>query len=231
MNCLPKIALPRVACALACLALGASLGCGPRSFEEADDLYAFVHSDDYAMVERAERGGYRFTARYLPPDAMMVNHYRLYERDRARVMADTSLGDAERAESLRSLGEEIDAIRSRYAKSASFQLTIEPTDGSDLVYRRLGVGDYEGWLQTLLFGLHDRLVLRAGAVDVTPSGYNMERTYGMTPSRTFLVSFPKADLPLERGGEVDFAIEEFGLGTGSVTFRFEKLSGEVRYEL
>ena len=111
-----------------------SSGCAPRAFEDAEALYAFVNSEEYAAVVHEERGGFRFTARYLPPDAMMVNHYRAYEEQCERVIADRSLSELDRTRSLNRLRREVERVRSGYEETWSFQLTIEPLNGRDLVY-------------------------------------------------------------------------------------------------
>ena len=193
-----------------------------------------MNSEEYAAVVHEERGGFRFTARYLPPDAMMVNHYRAYEEQCERVIADRSLSELDRTRSLNRLRREVERVRSGYEETWSFQLTIEPLHGRDLVYEFEGaalIGGYESWLQTLMFGLQAHLVLSNKTGTAPPMGYHMDRTFGTVQSRTFLISFARTG-ELEKFEEgAELVVGEFGLGTGSVTFRFEQLSDTVEYLL
>ena len=208
----------------------------PVVFYSADALYDHVYSSDEGLAVRVEQGGMRFTARYFPPEALLVNDARRAERLRDQLAADTTLDARVRTARIDSLARHLETRRAAYAETVSFTITIGAADGADLVYSRLrreGYARYGVWLERLLFGLEEHLTLEVGDVEVPCSGYVMERNYGMAPARTFLVSFPARydGLDLRAAAPATLVLDEFGLGTGSVALRFSRLDADLRYAL
>ena len=208
----------------------------PVVFYEADALYEHVYGEAWKHSVEIEQGGVTFSARFLPPGAMLINDARRTERQRDRLRADTTLSTETRAASIDSLARQLGTRRAAYAGTVSFALTIGAASGDDLVYGRLrreGYVRYGTWLERLLFGLEEHLVFEVGDLEVPCSGYVMERNYGMAPSRTFLVSFPATydGLELRRAGSATLVLEEFGLGTGNVALRFPRLDTDLQYAL
>ena len=103
-------------------------------------------------------------------------------------------------------------------------LQIASTEpNQDLVFNQLSGGrePYANWLNKLLFGLDKHIELNSGKVKEVPlSQYMMERNFGMTPGRTFLLAFPRywegEDLLDKDHDFLEVSIEEFGLHTGTV---------------
>lgn len=229
MTFIPEIPLRWVGTTLLAVITVGSVGCGPQTFHDADALYVYVYSEDYPAKATASREGVTAIARYLPTSAVMVNDYRAAERMATEIRADSSLNDAQRAQRIESLARSLQEKASAYDELVYFNVTLGLQSGEDIVYAKLqrqGFRSYSAWLETLLFGIEEHLVLREGALELEPSGYLLDRTYGMSPTRTLLVSFPRAQL---QNGRVELRLAEFGLGTGTLTFSLDVRRNDVTY--
>jgi hypothetical protein len=68
----------------------------------------------------------------------------------------------------------------------------DPTFANDVVYGRLsGYASYAEAQQAYASGLQERIWLEADGRKIPLAGYQMENSYGMSPARTFLLSFPE----------------------------------------
>ncbi|MEL6706095.1 MAG: hypothetical protein AAF089_02070 [Bacteroidota bacterium] len=207
------------------------VGCGPKVFEDADALYAYVYSDKYPSKDVVNREGVTVVARYLPTNAVMVNDYRAAERQAVEIRSDASLTESERTQRIEALERSLRTTAAAFDQSVYFNVTLGFDSGEDIVYSKLqrrGYGSYSAWLETLLFGIEEQLSLRNGPLELEPTGYLLDRMYGMTPTRSFLVSFPKAGLDQST---VQLCLGEIGLGTGTLTFDFDIATQPVQYRL
>ena len=97
-----------------------------------------------------------------------------------------------------------------------------------------GYRAYSQWLQKLMFALQESIYLQTPTMDEVPLGmYHMERTFGLRKSRTFLLVFP-AEINGQNLLDADndwlkLHVEEFGLGTGQLTFTFELPFEDVQF--
>lgn len=220
---------PSVGIALLTFITVSATGCGPKSFEDASALYEYVYSDEYPSTKVASREGVTVIARYLPTSAVMVNDYRAAEREADAIRSDASLSDAQRVQQIGALARSLQEKESAYDGLVYFNVTLGLDSGEDIVYTKLqrqGFSSYSAWLETLLFGIEEHIYLRDGSVEHEPNGYLLDRTYGLAPTRSFLVSFSRAELS---EGTVQLYLAEFGLGTGSLSFRFDVENQPVRY--
>ena len=175
----------------------------------------------------------------MPADAMMINSYRSYIEKSEKLKQDTSLKQEDRKSKINKLKEELKQEKEIYKRSIYFFLTIGYEDEKkDIVYEKMisGFNEYSQWLQKLMFGLKEYIYLQTALIDEIPvDTYQMDRTYGMTKSRTILLMFPKnfneVDILDEENKWLKFKMKEFGLRAGRMTFKYDLPLDEVRYNL
>ncbi len=168
------------------------------------------------LSKEITQAGVTFRIDYLPPEFLLLREY--------EYLQELELEEASEAAIQRQL-EDIQQYREGYASVHHFRLVITPGDGSDLVYTRMGQGfdSYSQWLQNLLFGIGEEITVRLpDGTEVPLVDYRMERNYGTSPSRTFLLTFPNTwnGQVLTARESLTLEIDEFGLRTGSVKARF-----------
>ncbi|GEM_PF-6260830 len=185
-----------------------------HSFEQVADLKQYLKGNDPSVMSSQTSGAYRFTLRYLPPEFFALEELEALEAN------DSAMPDRK--------NEATEKLK-RYTDALYFRLTIAPENGRDLVFdppvsaQKLG---YQGWLQKLMFGLHEHVELStAQHSEVELVTYHMDRNFGVAPSRSFLLVFPKRveeeQLTSHAQRFLELRIEEFGLETGPLEFRFE----------
>lgn len=201
-------------------------GCA-KTFDNIDEYEKYVKGDDYPYLQTATRNGIQVSLRYMPTDAMMLQDYRNYEREYAKAERDTSLTKQELTNKIDKLTKKISQQRKTYFNSLYFVLTLGfEDDKNDIVYNAMNTGfdNYSDWLQQLLFGLKENIYLRTPNISKIPlSIYHMDRTYGMTKSRSLILVFPKEfnEIDLSQQRELKMIIREFGLHTGRFVFDYK----------
>lgn len=201
------------------------VGCGPRTFEDVESFAAYVRGPESPDRETITRDGVVFHLQHLTAEAMLIPQYRRYEQLRQRLSGDPNMADSVRVAKLAAVQADIARARQGYEGSLYFLLTLGyEGEGRDLVYDRLrqeGFGAYSAWLQRLLFSMNEYVYLETPTQQEVPlSLYHMERSYGTTQDRTFLLIFPQTfnEVRLTEADWWKFHIEEFGLGTGAIAF-------------
>ncbi len=200
-------------------------GCGTKTFDDPDRFEQYVTSDIGPFVQSKAFEHVTVNARFATPEVMALSATKRLAEARAQLVSDTETPDSVKARRLADLKERATERKKQYGSSLYFYLTIEPKEG-DLVYSSLenqGFGAYQQWIRKLLFGLQEKITLTTDTVEEVPlSVYRMDRTFGMSKSRTFLLAFPSAfnasDLT---SSPVTLVIEEFGLRTGRIRFTFD----------
>lgn len=189
-----------------------STGCQERSFHSAEALQSYLDNQRESSV--VERGNYRLRLQRMQPERLLLNEY----RDAEALIAEVA--EPYRSQVADSLEQQLALRGAELASVANFSLAIERVDGKDLVYASLqseGYEAYSAWLQELLFGLEEHLVLKTShGTPLDPAALHMERTYGTLSSRTFFLGFQIPDSLLVTDWDKSAYIElgEFGLSTG-----------------
>lgn len=200
-------------------------GCETRTFSDPDRYADYVTASTGPLIETQVHDHVEVEARFAPPDAMALSALRQIEGDYETIREASALSDSTLKMRIDELRQKARNRRDVFQESLYFYLTIEPTQG-DLVYNSLhrqGYDAYRQWLHRLLFGLQSKITLRTEEIDEIPlSVYRMDRSYGMSRHRTFLLAFPATidDTDL-RNGSVELVVEEFGLRTGRLVFDFD----------
>lgn len=107
--------------------------------------------------------------------------------------------------------------RAAFIKGHLFMVTLKPFSeefssrmGKDLVY---GQGNrfstYQEAMETYQFGWRERIWLEYGDKKIPMSGYQMENTFGVSPERSFIISFPELGHTKASGkAKVDLVVED-----------------------
>lgn len=182
-----------------------------ESIEELEQL-AYAEESPYRTV--IEQGGIRFELIYQPTEMLLLHEYKYLQE---------MVSEGKSEDQIQNQRENLNAYKQSFANLIQYKLILTPTDESDLVYAQLSKGfdNYSQWLQRLLFGLHEEIHLELGdGTEVPLASYQMDRNYGVSPSRSFLLSFPRQfnEQDLLKESRLTLVIGEFGLGTGKVFF-------------
>ena len=199
------------------LTLGLPGGCQDITIESVEELERLAYAEQSPFTSTVEQAGIEFELIYQPPQLLLVHEYKYLER---------LIAEGKPEADIQAQRQNLAAYTQSFEHLIQYKLIITPTDASDLVYAQLekGFDVYSAWLQRLLFGLQEEMQLKlADGTQVPLASYQMDRNYGVSPSRTFILSFPAhfegKDLLQEKSFRVELA--EFGLGTGRVQFKQE----------
>lgn len=208
------------------LILSVSLsGCKQKTFNDLEAMQNYVTRKGSPFQIKKQHGSTQFILQYLPTDLVMKTTYE--ELEHAKNKKDTTND----ARSLKHLTKDLETQKSYYTKNLYFKLTIGFTDQNrDLIYSKRG--SYNDWLQKLLFSMNDYLEIETNEIREIPMlHYRMERSYGMTSSRTFLLVFPKTfnHQKVLDAEKLTITLEEFGLGSGPIHFSFDLPFPNIEY--
>lgn len=193
------------------------------SLEELENL---AKAGDPVFSKTIQQGVFEFTVEYLPTELLLLSEYRYLEELKARNASESAIKKQE---------EYIHKYRQGYEGNLYFRLRISPTTGEDLIYARMGqgFGSYSQWLQKLLFGIKEEIELVLPDAETVPLvHYQMDRNYGTTNSRTFMLAFPRHwnGQNIQDNEYIRLRINEFGLGSGRVQFRYELPLPGIQYK-
>jgi predicted ribosome quality control (RQC) complex YloA/Tae2 family protein len=212
---------------LICLGLTAG-GCSrEKTFHSADELDRYVHGNDWPAVQTVVRNGIRVSVRYLPSEALLIPRYKQYEEMAHALEKDQNAGKKDSL--LHDARKKIEETKGLYDRSLYFSMTIGYEDSTkDIEYEKMkeGFTAYSTWMQKLVFGLKEYITLETETTGEIPLDvYDMQRTFGITKERAFLLIFPRkfnnAVVLSSKNNEMILRINEFGLATGTLDFLFK----------
>jgi hypothetical protein len=199
-----------------------------EGYDTVEEYEKYVRSEEYPYLKTVVKNGVIFSLRYMPADAMMINHYKHFEETKKKIANDTLLTEAAIRERIKVEANKIKELRVNYTNSLYFMLTVKHEDeNKDLVFSSTPAGfkNYSNWIQKLLFSLKEYIYLETPELEeVLLSIYHMERNYGMCKSRNFLLLFPKefndTKIINEKNKSIVVVINDIGLGTGKMRFEY-----------
>lgn len=203
-------------------------GC-TKSFKTTEAFEQFLNSEDYPYQKTEIKNGVKVSVKYMTPEAMTLTSLKQFNESKIQVETDTTLTGQQKDERLTELKKELDQSKEAYSKSVYFMVTIGYEDGKrDIEYEPMqqGFNVYSEWLQKLLFRMKEYITLETELLPEVPIDiYQMDRTYGLTKDRKFLLvfadQFNEVKLMDEKNKYLKLNISEFGLKTGKLSFRFE----------
>jgi hypothetical protein len=237
MNTIGILTPLRMCLLFVCLGLFCS-GCSrEKTVHNSEELEKYVKGKDWPDVQTLVRNGVKVSVRYMPSEALLLPQYKRYEEmeqtlakggTKSKTMRDSLLQDARN---------KIAQAKAMYDNSLYFSMTIGYEDSTrDIEYDRMkeGFTAYSSWMQKLAFGLKEYVTLETETTGEVPLDiYDMQRTFGITKDRTFLLVFPRKfneqEVLSSKNKEIILWLKEFGLATGELRFSFDLPLMTVHY--
>lgn len=200
-------------------------GC-KKKIQTVEELETKVKSEEPNLTKVEEKKEFKITMVYRSTDALMVREYKLYQQEKESLLK-SSLSQAAKDSALAQMKKDIEKRKSSYDKSLYFVLTLGYLDGKrDIEYESMKSGhdNYSRWMQRLAYSMNKYLYIETPQVAEVPLAiYQMDRTFGITKDRSFLLVFPRefnnVDLLKEKWLCVN--LKEIGLDIGEVSFKYK----------
>jgi len=189
------------------------------------ELEGHVKSEEAKQTQTVEKKEFRLTVTYRSTAAILLQEYQHLKQEEDR-MKSVSVPVRNRESAIAGLRENIKKQQSLYDKSLYFVLKIGYIDGKrDIEYESMksGYGNYSQWMQRLAYTMNRFIYLETPQVPEVPLViYQMDRTYGITKDRSFLLVFPRKfnNVDLTKEDWLRVNVREFGLDVGEVSFKY-----------
>lgn len=174
-----------------------------------EELEAYVSDADHEVTKEREYKGYKVQVTYKPSDLLILQEN----------------NDSEQLDS-----SSYSRLYQKYHNYYYFILELSRGD-KEVLMQHATSPEYTELVQTLSFRMGQYVNLTTSERDTIPVGdYTFPRTFGMGSSNALMFAFSKADV--EQDEWLKFNLQEFGLGLGIQSFRFdiEKLESTPRIE-
>ncbi len=179
------------------LLAGAACSSGPMTVAE---LETYVKDQENGLTQEIESNGYTIRVTFRPTDLWVKQE-----------VGEGRFPDAQ----------ELAKLRHKYNAYYYFIVSLSRNNKEALHQLEGGMEQYSDLVQTLSFRMPQYTTLTTSASDTIPVGdFMLNRTYGLSRSTDLLFVFSR-----EKAGDdawVQFNLNEFGLGTGSQRFRFDR---------
>ncbi|HZY81096.1 MAG TPA: hypothetical protein VFE50_16345 [Cyclobacteriaceae bacterium] len=174
-------------------------GCGKEYLSEAD-LAKYVSDNDNGLTKSVQSGQTRISVSWQPNDLLVARELR-----NKKLITPGMLREA----------------RAKYAGQHYFILRLSQSGKEIVTPTQVGIAGFSELLQTLSFGMADKVLLVGSKRDTTHvADYVYSRTFGAATSSDVLFAFKKNELD-PGSSYIEFNLDEFGLGTSKRVFRFE----------
>lgn len=200
-----------------------------KEFSNITEFENYLKNESNILSQNIEKNGVKLSLTFLPTEALMIRQSKKYIKEKNRIKADTLLNTKMQKNKLLALRNKLTSTEDNYSKNIYFKLGMEFIDDSqDIIYASLGKGfsNYSSWVQKLLFSLEKNITLETSLIPEIPTAfYHMERNYGTSKRRNFLVAFPtefnEMKILNSNSDQIKINIKEFGLGIGNVEFKYD----------
>lgn len=170
--------------------------CSSPSYLPESELQAYIKEESNGLIKKRTIDPFKFTVQYRPNDLVILQE----------------VGDDLEPE-------KIAAAANNFEKYAYFILNLEVDGGSALYKSSQDMAIFSERLQTLAFGMSERVSLITSESDtIRVADYVFDRTFGMGSTMLMFV------FNNEKLADTDwftFNLKEFGFRTGDQKFRFE----------
>ncbi|MCB9234602.1 MAG: hypothetical protein H6581_23300 [Bacteroidia bacterium] len=192
-------------------------GC-QQTLEDPAEFARLIRGPQSPYLRETRNGDFQFSSNFLPAEVLISEELSNYKNSLGAVGESTQ----------KTLKQRIQIELDSYHDFLYFSLHIRPLQGSDLVY---GNSDFFDRLNFLMFGLDEFISLQTNEGEEIPlENYSMDRTFGLTGGRTFLLAFPATwnGNKLEDSGKLTLVLKEFGLQTGEVRLSWNPPFNDVK---
>lgn len=171
-------------------------GCKKRQDVTRDELIAYTLDKGNGLIQTTRSGSYQLDLTYRPTDLMVF-------QELGHNISDTS---------------RINQLRTQYANYFYFLFQVSKNE-SEILNLENGQDHYSQLLQTLAFHMPQYVLAVQGSDTTKLSDFMLDRTYGMSSSTNLLLVFERSNQSSK--GHIFITVNEFGLGIGSVKFKFK----------
>ena len=163
----------------------------------AQEIEQYIAEPSNGLVITQKTLGADITASYLPTDLLALREFL--------------------TEQIPSNKEFLNASN-KYRNSQYFVISFS-VDDHEVLNPAAGINKYGELLRTISFGMQRYVHLTTADGDtLQPLSYSLDRTYAMGSSTQVLFAFPKKP----KAEWIRVNVQEFGLGSGNVTFQFQQ---------
>lgn len=170
--------------------------CSQKSFDDKDELMAYVSDPDNGYTQQKSIKGVDFSLTYRPTDMLV--------QQELMDMASKN---------------KIDSLRKKYGEYMYFNLSISKNNKEVLSNVGSSRTDFGAMVNQLAFGMGEKVHLISQNRDtITLADYIYPRLYGMGGGTSILFVYPREKKILDNEF-FQFTIEDIGLKTGEVGFK------------
>lgn len=172
--------------------------CNNHNFSDKKDLIKFIKSSENGYFLTKKINGVTLSLMYKPTDLLVAQE--LQEK---------------------STKEDIERLRNKYNKYLYFNLSISKNNKEVLNASPRNRQEYGEMVNQFAYYFQEKVHLFNSHKDtIAIADYVYPRLYGMTNTTSILLAYPKSN-QVFIGEEFFIAIEDFGLHTGEVKFKFQ----------
>jgi len=181
-----------------CLLLVLGLaGCTPTELNE-QDLTAYITDQSNGVSQQQQASGFNVTVTYRPTDLLVAQH----------------LGKKAYTQAM------VDSLRGHYSQYYYFIIGLSKDNKEALYQMEQGFEAFSDMVRTLAFRMDQYTYLTLPEADTIPTAdFIFPRTYGSGTATNIMVVFNRKKVA--SANWVDVNLQEFGLQTGHLKFRFE----------
>lgn len=166
-----------------------------KSFATKEELVAHINDEDNGYSQTKVINNVKVNVTYKPSELMVYQ------------------------EELTPTEKQKDSLLKKYNQSLYFILSYSKEGKEIFSTIKESRSDFNDLQNTLTFGMNKKVSLTTTKKDTVPLiDYNFPRTYGMSRSTTLIFVFKKNEIT--NNGELSFNIEDIGIGTGDIKFKF-----------
>ncbi len=171
--------------------------CGSKEFENEEQLWLYIKNPDNGYLQEKSVNGVDFSLLYKPTDLLVAQEIR--NKD--------------------ATPKEIDSLRNKYGQYVYFNLTMSSKE-RDLLSLMKNQNKFGRLVNQLSFDMDKKVNLISNKEDTIPLlDYSYPRMYGTTRNTSMIFIYDLNDYWNNKN--LRFAIDDIGLRTGEVNFRFE----------
>jgi hypothetical protein len=179
--------------------LTALYSCGRPEYLPADELQRYVLNKDNGLIKTVTSGSFEMQVTYRPTDLMVLQQ------------VGTGQG--------RDASEKVRQARKKFGSYYYFVVRFSES-GRDVVDPGArGLNGFSDLMQTISFRMAEYVRLSTPGDTVAVADYAYDRTYGMGQGTEVLFVFDRSKVVGQEW--VELSVDEFGLGTGRQTVRFD----------
>ncbi len=172
-------------------------GCSSNTFDSKEELLEYIKNEDHGFILKKNINGVDFSLLYKPTDLLVMQ----------------DLGED------RSKGR-IDSLRDKYKDYMYFNLSMSVNNKELLSVVPQNRNEFGAMVNQLAFGMGEKVHCYTNNKDTIPlTDYVYPRMYGMSNNTSILFVFPKTE-EVNNAEQLYFTIEDIGMNTGEVKFKF-----------